>query len=262
MNIHILCDFIFKEGNIIDLINNYFNNNFDIIDDIYFSPKKIDKNIFKNKLIDKDYINKIEFIRKLYKNMDLKKYITDKINSFIKDTNTEIDSQEIYIIVGLDTSTIYSTKYNNKDITVILLESTNSLNYLNMLLAHEFTHWVRNKYIDHNIFDYCLGERFISEGIACFYSKKISNIKNYECCIVPYETYEWVLENINNLDIEVKNKLNKNDDMYRYFYMNAKIDIPVRTGYVYGFLKILEYLESNDLDITSIIKIDWKEILE
>ena len=63
----------------------------------------------------------------------------------------------------------------------------------------------------------------------------------------------------------MKSKLNSNELMYDYFYMFAdtkKTGLPARTGYVYGYLKIKEFLEKNNLRIKDIIKKDWNEILK
>lgn len=52
--------------------------------------------------------------------------------------------------------------------------------------------------------------------------------------------------------------------MNDYFSINGGInipDIPTRTGYIYGYLKVKEYLEENNLKIKDIISIDWKKLL-
>ena len=49
-----------------------------------------------------------------------------------------------------------------------------------------------------------------------------------------------------------------------FFYMFAKTKIPnmpVRTGYVYGYLKVKEYMRKNNLKIKDIVKLDWREVL-
>ena len=263
MNVYVVCDFIYKDGDVYNLLRNYFSK--DILKDLYFNPKKIDRSNISKKLDGINYIdysNKINNIIDLYKDINLVDYIKTKINYFIDDTGFNIDNKDIYVIIGLDTSTIYTTKYNYKDVTVICLESANSIKYLDMLLAHEFTHYVRSKYIDHDIFEDFIGERFITEGIACLYSKFISNMEDYECCIVFVDTYNWVLNNIDLLDKLVENNLDSNKDIYKYFYMYAEIDIPVRTGYVYGYIKVKEYLKNNNLNIKDIMTIDWKSILK
>jgi uncharacterized protein YjaZ len=38
--------------------------------------------------------------------------------------------------------------------------------------------------------------------------------------------------------------------------------MPTRTGYVYGYYKVKEYLEKNNLKIKDIIGINWEEILK
>ena len=60
------------------------------------------------------------------------------------------------------------------------------------------------------------------------------------------------------------NKINKDDLISDYFYMLANTNItgmPIRTGYVYGYLKVKEYLEKNKLLIKNILDIDWKKII-
>ena len=67
-----------------------------------------------------------------------------------------------------------------------------------------------------------------------------------------------------NIDKIVENELDKNDMIYDFFYMCAKTkipDMPVRTGYVYGYLKVKGYMRDNNLKIKDIMKKDWKKIL-
>ena len=61
--------------------------------------------------------------------------------------------------------------------------------------------------------------------------------------------------------------------MYDFFYMFAKTKIPnmpVRTGYVYGYIKVKEYMRyikvkeymrKNNFKIKDIVKSDWREVL-
>ena len=82
--------------------------------------------------------------------------------------------------------------------------------------------------------------------------------------IVPDTTIQWVKDNKETIDKIVENKLDKNNMMYDFFYMFAKTKIPnmpVRTGYVYGYLKVKEYMRKNNLKIRDIVKEDWREIL-
>ena len=97
----------------------------------------------------------------------------------------------------MNTTTIYSTKYQNEDVTVILLESTLVIEEnIKMLLAHEYTHWIREQEIKHDIFENCIGERFVTEGIACAFSEEIvPNKSESYYIIVPDTTIQWVKDN-------------------------------------------------------------------
>ena len=73
-----------------------------------------------------------------------------------------------------------------------------------------------------------------------------------------------VENNIETIDKVVETELDKNNMMYDFFYMFAKTRIPnmpVRTGYVYGYLKVKEYMRKNNLKIKDIVKLDWREVL-
>ncbi len=238
----------------------------DLINELYFKPKKINKDIINNKLNDSKYIEKINNTINTYKNLDIVDVITRKINEFELDTSIKLDNYKIYLIIGLDTTTIYSFNYNNEDVTVLLLESTNGdIDNLNMLLAHEFTHFVRKQIFKRDIFENSIGERFIVEGIGCNYSREIvPNKEDYEYTIVKEDTVNWVKNNIDKIEKHYIGKIDTNELMSDYFYMYAdtkKTGLPARTGYVYGYLKVKEYLEKNNLKIRDIIDKNWEDIL-
>ena len=201
-----------------------------------------------------------------FENVDVEQLLYEKIAKFESDTTYKLDAYKIYVIIGLDTTTIYSIKYKNEDVTVLLLESTNGdMDYLDMLLAHEFTHFVRRQIFKRDIFENSIGERFVVEGVGCNYSREIvPNKEDYEYCIVNEDTVNWVKSNIDKVESHMIGKVDTNELMSDYFYMFAntkKTGLPARTGYVYGYLKVKEYLEKNNLKIKDIIDKDWKEIL-
>ncbi len=247
-------------------LEEYIKKNRKILEDIYFAPKKIKQDEINEKINNEEYIHIIKKticnINKIDLESDLKSIIEELGNNL---SYRDID-EEIYIIIGLNTTTIYSTKYQNKTVTVILLESTfGIIENIKMLFAHEYTHWIRSREIRHDIFETCIGERFITEGIACNFSEEIvPNRKESYYCIVNEDTIQWVKRHMNLIDDTIKNNLNEKEYMYDFFYMFAKPKIngmPVRTGYTYGYLKVKEYLEKNNLKVKDIITIDWKEIL-
>ena len=263
--IYNICKDLLKSDNLKDSLLSYFSN--DLIDELYFKPKKVDKDLIAKKLNDSAFINKVINTSSSYKDNDIEELIKDYIHKFELDTLYKIDSYNIYVIIGLDTTTIYSTKYNNEDVTVLLLESTNGIiDNLVMLLAHEFTHFVRKQIFKRDIFENSIGERFVVEGIGCNYSREIvPNKEDFEYTIVNEDTVNWVKNNMDKVEEHMKDKIDSNELMYDYFYMFAdtsKTGLPTRTGYVYGYLKVKEYLEKNNLKIKDIINKDWEDILQ
>lgn len=270
MNYCFLCnDFLVQYKNTNDIktsIKNYIYNNYNTLKDIYFEPKKIEKDKIEEIIKSRDYQKVLLDTITNLKNINLNEVFANTLNELGNILNYKDINKKVYVIIGLNTTTIYSTKYKNEDITVILLESTLGLEEnIKMLLAHEYTHWIREKEIKHDIFEQCIGERFVTEGIACNFSEEVvpNKPKSYYT-IVPNTTVEWVENNIETIDKFVEPELDKNNMMYDFFYMFAKTKIPnmpVRTGYVYGYIKVKEYMRKNNLKIKDIIKSDWREVL-
>ena len=248
----------------IDNLSNYLNS--DLLNELYFIPKKVDKKLINIKLSNPEYVEKVNRIIKLHKNINLEELISDKIANFELDTFQRIKSYKMYIIIGLDTTTIYSFNYKGEDVSVLLLEAIDgNMDNLDILLAHEFTHWVRKQTFQWDIFEKSLGERFIVEGIGCNYSREIvPDKKDCEYCLVNDSVVTWVKNNIDKVEENMMGHLETNELMSDFFYMFAdtrKTKMPARAGYVYGYLKVKDYLEKNNLKIRDIINIDWKEIL-
>ena len=270
MNYCFLCnDFLVQYKNTNDIktsIKNYIYNNYNTLKDIYFEPKKIEKDKIEEIIKSRDYQKVLLDTITNLNNINLNEFFANTLNELGNILNYKDINKKVYVIIGLNTTTIYSTKYKNEEVTVILLESTFGLEEnIKMLLAHEYTHWIREKEIKHDIFEQCIGERFVTEGIACNFSEEVvpNKPKSYYT-IVPNTTVEWVENNIETIDKFVEPELDKNNMMYDFFYMFAKTKIPnmpVRTGYVYGYIKVKEYMRKNNLKIKDIIKSDWREVL-
>ena len=270
MDYHFLCNDFFeqykKTKDIKKSIKNYINNNLNILKSIYFVPKRIEDSKIECFIEDNEYIKTMLDTISNLENIDLNELFVKIVNELGNILNYKNINKKIYIIIGLNTTTIYSTKYQGEDITVILLESTLGLEKnIKMLLAHEYTHWIRAKEIKHDIFEKCIGERFITEGIACNFSEEmVPKMPESYYCIVPDTTVQWVKDNIIAIDNFTKNELEKNSMMYDFFYMFAKTKLPsmpVRTGYVYGYIKVKEYMKRKRLKVKDIVNLDWRDIL-
>lgn len=270
MDYYFICEEFLKEyketKDIEKSINNYFNNNYSLLEKIYFLPKKVQTSKILSIVKNEEYKNMILKMTSNLKDINLNTLFIDIVHELENELDYKNINKKVYVILGFNDTTIYSTKYQNEDVTVILLESTlGKTDNIKMLLAHEYTHWIREKEIKHDIFESCIGERFITEGIACNFSKQmVPNRQESYYTIVPDTTVQWVKNNIEVLDEIVKNELDKNNMMYDFFYMFAitKNKMPVRTGYVYGYLKVKEYMEHNNVKIKDVVKMDWKDIFK
>ena len=68
------------------------------------------------------------------------------IRSFEEETEYTVGEQCLYLILGCNTTTIYTTEYLSKEVSVLCMESLNgNPDMLKMLLAHEFTHLIRKQ---------------------------------------------------------------------------------------------------------------------
>ena len=266
MIIENISDSIFKsnDNDIVTLLKENFQN--EMVNKLYFNPKNVNKDSINDKLSDNNYLTKVLNTIEFFKNKNIVELIQKKFSGFDLNMNMKVENVKMFLIIGLDTTTIYSTTLDGEDVTVLLLEATNGEEkVLDMLLAHEYTHFVRKQILNKDIFESSIGERFVTEGIASNYSREvIPGKEDYEYCIVNKETVNWVKNNMKNIEEHMENKKDTNELMSDYFYMFAdtnKTGMPVRTGYVYGYLKVKEYLEKNNISVKDVIGIDWKKII-
>lgn len=243
-------------------LNDYWNN--ELIQKLYFIPKKIDINLIYSRLKDEAYKEQLSNTIKYLNTINIEDEIEKLLEYFENNTRYSLKDEKIYVIIGLNTTTIYSTIINNEEITVLCIESINGIyDKLKILIAHEFTHFVRKNLLNKDIFESSIGERLVTEGIAINYSREmVPNKEESQYCIVSSNTIEWVKENIQFIEKYTKEELDNNNLMLDLFYMFAKIDFPVRSGYVYGYLKVKAYLEKNKLKVKDILGINWQDILK
>ena len=159
-----------------NLVGSYWAS--DILNDIYFIPKKIDKQKICNLVKDDEFLKLLKITISFLKKCDVIKVIEELFHEFENDTKYQLKDEKLYLILGYHTTTIYSTVVNSEEISVLCLESLEgNLDKLKMLLAHEFTHYIRKRLLDCDIFEGCIGERIVTEGIASNYSREMVSSK-------------------------------------------------------------------------------------
>ena len=245
-----------------NLVDSYWAS--DILNDIYFIPKKIDKQKICNLVKDDEFLKLLETTISFLKKCDVVKVIEELLHEFEDDTKYQLKDEKLYLILGGHTTTIYSTVANSEEISVLCLESLEGdMDKLKMLLAHEFTHYIRKRLLDCDIFEDSIGERIVTEGIASNYSREMVPSKEDSFyCIVSEDAVSWVTMHTGFIRNYIKDSLCDNTLMRDLFYMYADISFPARCGYVYGYFVVKKYLEENGVCVKDILGIDWKEILK
>lgn len=188
---------------------------------------------------------------------------TERLLGTLEYTGTE---QDVYVIVGLDCTNIYSTQFRGSQITVLCLEATDGdFDVLELLLSHECHHWKRQQQLSNNIFTSTVGERMVSEGLASYFSQEVQpghEISDY--CYVPPDTVQWVVDNWNLLD-DIHDDLNSSRWMAAFFSRNPSeqmVDgMPPRTGYVFGYLKVRQFLSVIQKDASQMAGIQWNAVM-
>lgn len=178
------------------------------------------------------------------------------------------DEEEVYVVAGLNCTTIYSVNFNGRPVTVLCLEATGGLPaQIELLLAHEFHHLARQSRIPHSIFSESIEERCVSEGLAMCFSEEVRpGLDIHEYCLVPRKTVDFVLTHCKELELVwQKTKDNVEELMSTLFAQAPKTtllpEMPPRCGYVYGYLKVKDFLRNSFMTASEAVGIRAAEIL-
>lgn len=176
--------------------------------------------------------------------------VTSIMERLLRHLNYEANDQDLYVIVGLGCTNIYSTEYEGRPITVLCLEAVNGdLKEIELLLAHEAHHWKRQSLLPHNIFEYSVYERCATEGLATCFSEEIQPGRSIsEYCFVPPETVVWVQSHIDEIGELIQELgLFESQAISALFARRPERmpipGMPPRTGYVYGYLHTKAFLD-------------------
>jgi hypothetical protein len=192
--------------------------------------------------------------------------LTSLAERILKILNYTGPKQEVYVIVGLDCTNIYSTNLAGSPVTVLCLEAVDGdYNALELLLAHESHHWTRQQQVSHDIFESSLGERIVSEGLASCFSSEIQpgrDVADY--CYVPVKTVEWVRENWSLFE-SLHEELQDNR-LIECLFSRTPVrplfpGMPPRTGYVYGYMKVRQFLKDANKDAITMSGVPWEVVM-
>lgn len=235
----------------------------ELIESLYFGPKKVLPEMRTAALASPAFAQSLTKLRELSASRPLASRRSKLMSEFEQDTGHSLGQGTLYLVLGCATTTIYTVTIDGSDVSVLCVESLGgSAQTLALYLAHVFTHFVRKGLLGKDIFESCVGERLVTEGIAESYSADVVDGKTTAMyCIVDEATVLWVEAHYDELEALVRTNLETTELMESLFYMFARIDFPVRTGYVFGYLAVRRYLQDQGLETKDILGIDWRRVL-
>lgn len=242
-------------------IESYWND--DLIEALYFGPKKVSAGVRDAAQASPTFAQSLARLQALAASCPLASHCSSLMDGFARDTGHALAHETLYLVLGCATTTIYTVTVDGTDVSVLCVESLDgSEQTLALYLAHEFTHYVRKDLLNKDIFESCVGERLVTEGIAESYSADVvGGQATATYCIVDEATVSWVEAHYAELEALVRTSLETTELMETLFYMFARIDFPVRTGYVFGYLAVRRYLQEQGLRTKDILGIDWRRVL-
>jgi uncharacterized protein YjaZ len=249
-------------------IDCYININYKTLFNIHFNPYGFDN---KDAVYRRLSLLNVNYYSKLYENIKLSTNYEEKIisstRSFLDKLEYNVDDHEVYVIVGLGCTNIYSRHNEGRNITVLCLESVNGeLEGLQLLLAHECHHWARQAYFKEDLFTTSIGQRLVTEGLAACFSKYVKpGYDVYDYCFVPKDTVIWVEHHLKLLEEAVLVNAKDNALINCLFSRTPETmlckSMPPRTGYVYGYKITEQYIMDNELHIKDTLKLPWEFVL-
>lgn len=231
---------------------------------LYFEPKRVSVSQMDAFIEGDGFSGRMEALDRLERACPIASRCERLFERFSKDVGLDPQDQVLYLIVGCGTTTIYTVQLDGVDVSVLCVESLGgNEQVLAAYLAHEYTHLVRKSLLGTDIFESCVGERLVTEGIAESYSKDVvPALSDAACCIVEEATVRWVDDHLHELEALVADSLEMPELMKQLFYMFAQIDYPVRCGYVLGYRLVRRYLTQRGLRTRAIMGIDWHRVFD
>ena len=143
----------------------------ELIDALYFSLKRVSPEIRATTLASPAFAQSLAKLRELADSCSLASHCSKLMAKFAQDTGHSPAHETLYLVLGCATTTIYTVTVDGMDVSVLCVESLGgSTQTFALYLAHEFTHFVRKDLLGTDIFESCVGERLVTEGIAESYS--------------------------------------------------------------------------------------------
>jgi hypothetical protein len=176
-------------------------------------------------------------------------------------------SYEVFVVVGLDVTNIYSLTMDGHPVAVLCVEAVDADRAgLRRLIAHESHHWARQAGLGHN--PSVVGERLVSEGLAAVFSEEVQpGLSPAAYCYVDAGTVAWVGQHRHLLQ-QWLSQLDSGclmDALFSRTYDGPPLtaEMPRRTGYVYGYFACQAALDCDGRRLSAVDRVDvsWQAVL-
>ncbi len=175
---------------------------------------------------------------------------------------------EVFVVVGLDVTNVYSLTMDGQPVTVLCLESVDADRAgLQRLIAHESHHWTRQSALGRDLTS-VVGERMVSEGLAAVFSKEIQpGLSPAAYCYVDAGTVAWVVQHRHLLQqwVPLLDSGGLMDRLFSRTYDGPELipDMPRRTGYVYGYFACRAALDRDGCRLSAVdwVHMPWQAVL-
>ncbi len=173
------------------------------------------------------------------------------------------EEPEVYLFVGFFSPDGFVINFRAKPVICFGLERFKDFRLLRVLFAHEYAHFLLNFHDVDIAGKLGLNWRFISEGIATYFSSLVyPQYDVFEHFLLSRERFNWCRANESYLrNIFFSGKFSKQRLTEIYLKGNPELDIPPRAGKYLGYQAVKKYLaHDGEGDISSLLS-DKKIIL-
>ena len=173
------------------------------------------------------------------------------------------EDPDVYLMVGFFSPDGFVMNFKGKPVICFGLERFRDFNFLKILFAHEYAHyllnWSRGEIPEDKEFKWLL----ISEGIGtCFSQYAFPDYKLSDHLLFRRDRLNWCQENESLLrEIYCSGKYSSRELMDFYAKGNSELNLPPRVGKYLGYLAVKEYLEQKEETGSSLLFENKKIIL-
>lgn len=246
--------------------HHYFDRHYALLDRLYFRPKGVEDPYRRLTQLGRHRF--LPLVERIGTPEAFEQELTAMWVAILARLHYQGPTYDVFVIVGLDATNIYSLTLDGQPSTVLCLEAVDAHRAgLQRLVAHESHHWARQAILGEG--SAAVGERLVSEGLAAAFSEELCpGLDPAAYCYVPESTVAWVVNHRDALQPWFSTLAGTQlmDPLFSRTYEGPALipGMPRRTGYVYGYLACREALhrgESPPVSAVDLVATTWQNVL-